>query len=230
MQIPTFDWTQLSGAVLAIGGLGTAAAGLVDTTKAAWGGVSRVGFGYIKKTMATLIPKATRAGTPPALSLESVYGTLRANWMNGMGMADQKSAAKALIKLNLTTATAGQMAAATGVDVKILTSVAEKLIAGNNEALTTQESNEFGRFDVLVSAMLDLAYQRGDQLYRNVCKLVAMGFAVLLGMAGMNSVFGAGHCGKGFLVGLLAVPLAPIAKDVASTIQAGRSIAQFWKK
>jgi hypothetical protein len=41
---------------------------------------------------------------------------------------------------------------------------------------------------------------------------------------------GSGHNMLGVLTGLVAVPLAPVAKDLASTIQAGAKIAQLWKK
>ncbi len=47
--------SQLSEIVLAIGGLGTAAYGLVDATKAFGGGVSVVGLGDIKKVIFRLL-------------------------------------------------------------------------------------------------------------------------------------------------------------------------------
>jgi len=62
-----------------------------------------------------------------------------------MALTDQKSIAKALIKLNLTTANANAMAAATGVDATLLAKVAAKLPTG--EALTPQET------DVMVASI-----------------------------------------------------------------------------
>src|SRR5215470_13034906 len=99
MSLDVHTTIDLSKLVLAIGGLGTAAYGVVDATKALGVGVSRVGFGDIKRVMSTLIP-AKEKGSPSALGQESVLATLRANWMNGMPAADQKSIAKALVKLN----------------------------------------------------------------------------------------------------------------------------------
>jgi hypothetical protein len=231
--LASVDFSKL---VLAVGGLGTAAYGLVDATKALGGGVSRAGFGDIKKVISQLIPTASASGRPAsALTQESAYDTLRANWMNGMALPDQKSVAKALIKLNLTPQSAKDMASVTGVDSDLLSGVAEKLkLSGNDKAvdktLTDAESNAYGRFDLLLSALLDQAYQRGDQRYRNSAKLLAMFFSVGLAMLGFYEVLGSGHNVLGFLTGLLAVPLAPIAKDLASTIQAGAKIAQLWKK
>src|SRR5215467_1467704 len=96
---------DLSKVILAIGGLGTAAYGLVDVSKGFGGGISNRGFGDIKKVIAQFIPKPEPAtGTVAARSLPSALDTLRANWLNGMALADQKAIAKALIKLNLTNA------------------------------------------------------------------------------------------------------------------------------
>jgi len=94
----TLSNLDLSKVVLAIGSLGTAAYGLVDTSKAFWGGVSNRGFDDIRKVISKFIPGSAKsdAGTT-ALALASVLATLRANWLNGMAMADQKSVAKALI-------------------------------------------------------------------------------------------------------------------------------------
>src|SRR6266849_2706165 len=85
--------------VLAIGSLGTAAYGVVDVSKGFGGGISNRGFGDIKKVISQFIPASSASGS--ALSLTSVLATLRSNWLNGMPLADQKSVAKALIKLNL---------------------------------------------------------------------------------------------------------------------------------
>src|SRR5580698_8080719 len=126
---------DLSKVVLAIGSLGTAAYGVVDASKGFWGGVSNRGFGDIKKIVSKFIPaRSTAEGGASALALPSALSTLRANWLNGMALPDQKSIAKALIKLNLTKDSAKGMAAATGVDAALLAGVAGKLATG--ETLT----------------------------------------------------------------------------------------------
>jgi hypothetical protein len=221
---------DLAQVALAVGGLGTAAYGLVDASKGFGGGISNRGFGDIKKVISKLIP-AHPAGKSEAsaVALSSALDTLRANWLNGMALGDQKSVAKALIKLNLTEATAADMAAATGVDANILTSIAAKLVTA--ETLTPRETDVYGRFDLLLSALLDQGYQRADQRYRNSAKIAAVPIAVILAVVGAYTVYGSNaYFWQAFLAGLAATPLAPVAKDVASAIQAGTKVAQSLKK
>jgi hypothetical protein len=146
---------DLPKVVLAIGSLGTASYGLVDVTKGFGGGISNRGFGDIKKVVAKFISANEKDGAS-ALALPSALSTLRANWLNGMALADQKSIAKALIKLNLTNANAKRMAAVAGVNEELLTSVADKLATA--EALTPQEADVYGRFDLLLTSLLDQGY------------------------------------------------------------------------
>jgi hypothetical protein len=218
-----------SNAILAVGALGTAAYGLVDASKAFWGGISNRGFGDIKKLVQ---PFFTAGGTGPGLG--SALATLRANWMNGMAMSDQKAIAKSLIKLNLTPATASTMAKVAGVNSEVLSNIATKLSAATKEQLTDQESDVFGRFDLALAALLDQGYQRGDQRYRNSAKLAAIPAAVGLAVAGAYAANG-GSWVQAFswrtvVIGLVATPLAPVAKDVASAVQAGAKVAQLWKR
>jgi hypothetical protein len=149
-----------------------------------------------------------------------------------MALADQKSIAKGLIKLNLTRASAAGMAAATGVDTPELTSIADKLATG--AALTPVETDVYGRFDLLLTAILDQGYQRGDQRYRNSAKLLTVPVAVVLAILGAWTIDGSGfsfaESMKALICGLLAIPLAPVAKDLSSAIQAGAKVAQAWKK
>ncbi len=218
--------------VLAIGALGTAAYGVVDVSKALWGGISNAGFRDIKKVVSQFIPASPTSNNPSALSLTSVLATLRANWLNGMALADQKSVAKALIKLNLNPSSAAQMANAAGVSPALLASVAAKLSTGEN--LDTLETDVYGRFDLLLTAVLDQGYQRGDQRYRNSAKLLAVPVAVALALLGAWSIspehFTAPDVWKAVAAGLLATPLAPVAKDLASAIQAGAKVAQVFQK
>src|SRR5258708_3304462 len=222
--------SSLTQIILAIGALGTAAYGLVDVSKAFGGGISNRGFGDIRDVISRFIPASS--GGKSALSLASVLATLRANWLNGMAIADQKSIAKALIKLNLNGASASGMAAATGVDEKVLGSIAAKLSTG--EPLTPPETDVYGRFDLLLTAAVDQGYQRGDQRYRNSAKLLAVPVAIVLALAGARAMATIPLTGSQIWLaigaGLLATPLAPIAKDVASAIQAGSKVAQAWKK
>ena len=220
----------LSEIILAIGGLGTAAYGVVDVSKGFWGGVSNRGFGDIKAAVSQFIPAADKNGR--VLSLPSVLETLKANWLNGVALGDQKSIAKALIKLNLNEQSASTMATVTGVDKDVLTRIAGKLSSG--EALTPEETDAYGRFDLLLSASLDQGYQRGDQRYRNSAKLLAVPVSVVLALLGAWAISPGALCRadalRAFVGGLLATPLAPVAKDVASAVQQATKLAQAWSK
>jgi hypothetical protein len=227
--VPSLNLSQI---VLAIGALGTAAYGVVDASKGFGGGISNRGFGDIKKVVSQFIPSSSTTADPPALSLTSVLATLRANWLNGMGLADQKSIAKALIKLNLNPDSAEKMANAAGVDKALLKSIAAKLSTG--EKLADAETDVYGRFDLLLTAVLDQGYQRADQRYRNSAKLLAVPVAVALALLGAWAISQDGlsslDAWRAVLAGLLATPLAPVAKDLASAIQAGTKLAQAWQK
>ena len=121
-------------------GLGTAAYALVDGSKAFFGGVSNYGFGHIRRVVLGFFSESTQqqASLNP-LRLSEVLATLRANWLNGTALADQKAIAKSLIKLRLDKDNAGQLAKATGVDKDKLTTIAGKIASG--ETLSQQEGD-----------------------------------------------------------------------------------------
>ena len=212
--------------------LGTASMGLVDATKVFGGGPSNFGFGYIRSAVEPFLTDPP--GVPPAFGKSQILRTLRAAWINGVATADQKAKAKALIHLHLVKGNATALATAAGVDPAILQSLADKTAGG--EKPSPEEINALGQFDVVLSAILDAGYERGDQKYRNSCKVLAMLVSACLGVAGGGIVFGItdyfGHWPSfiSFLVGFCATPLAPIAKDLASSLQAAASAVQLVKR
>ncbi len=219
---------NLIQATLAIGALGTAATGLVDTTKVLAGGMSRAGFGYIKQLIARMVGQPAAAAPGTGLTPADIHETLLANWMNGMETGAQKAIAKSFVKLHLNPATASALAKETNVDAQALVSVAQKLTAVNtqgsaqNSGLTTVESDAYGRFDLALSALIDRAYERADQFYRNSCKGLACIIAVGLAFAGNHALPQAQQLSgwQLIIIGLIATPLAPMAKDIANAIQA----------
>ncbi len=218
---------NLIQATLAIGALGTAATGLVDTTKVLAGGMSRAGFGYIKQLIARMVGQPAAAAPGTGLTPADIHETLLANWLNGMETGAQKAIAKSFVKLHLNPATASALAKETNVDAQALVSVAQKLTAVNtqgsaqNSGLTTVESDAYGRFDLALSALIDRAYERADQFYRNSSKALSCIIAVGLAFAGNYALPQATQLPYWQLViiGLIATPLAPVAKDIANAIQ-----------
>ncbi len=219
---------QWIGSLLAAAAaLGTAAYGLVDASKALRGGVSNLGFKFVADAVTPLI----EGGVGTAFTRQEVLDTLRANWLNGVAKADQKAAAKSLIRLGVTPASADALARATGIDPATFRAVAQNIAKG--KPLTPTELTVLGRFDAVVSAALDTGYERADQQYRNGAKLVAAVVAVVLALVGGGILYFEGAKGAtigsyfaskdilvAFLVGLMATPLAPIAKDLTSSLAA----------
>jgi len=221
---------NLTEIIAAVGALGTAAFGLVDATKVLWGGVNNIGFGGIEKRIRSLVPEATTN----ALGVADVLETLKGNWFNGTELGSQKAIAKSLIKLNFNEANAELMAKATRVDKAVLTTVAASVRAGT--ALTAAQSDVYGRFDLILTALLDETYQRADQKYRNGARAWATVVSVLLAWSGAIIVnTDPAHVAHVSFwvasgVGVLATPLAPIAKDLSSALATAVNGLQAFKK
>ncbi len=250
-----FDPAHLTQTISAIGGLGTAAFGLLEAIKPVCPWINLLGFPRIEKTVSTLAPAGTtlHAAQPAsggsssageaqgasaaqalnALPQSGIVETVKSNWVNGNDLASQKAIAKSLIKLQLSTWSAEQVAEATCVDPKTLADVVASQSKGI--VLTPAQSNVFSRFDLIVTAMLDDCYQRADQFYRNWMRGLAACIAVILALAGGRVLIGAGfwHSSDAwlaFLVGLLATPLAPIAKDLSTALATAVNTMQLVKK
>jgi hypothetical protein len=206
--------------VAAIGALGTASFGLVDAAKA-FGGPSLIGFGFIDD--------GVKPFSRDEADRRRLCGTLRGNWINGTALGEQKAIAKSLVKLRLSPGSAAAFAAATGVEAAALQAVAQKI--ATQQPMDAAEADTFGRFDLGLSALLDDAYNHADQRYRNTAKLIATIVSVVLAIAGLV-IINPEHwrdprdLAIAVLCGLVATPLAPIAKDVASALQAGVKVAQ----
>jgi hypothetical protein len=221
--------SHLSALIAAVGALGTAAFGLVDACKALpGGGISRVGFKFISQTILKLAPEVPSLDNT-ALSPSVLLFTLQSQWINGVAAtADQVSIAKSLVKLRLTPETAPALAAATGVDPTILSQIASSIQSGT--PLTPQQSDVYGRFDLLLTTLLDQAYQRGSQRYRSSAKLAAVPIAVVLALVAAHSLPNQITTAQAVLLGLIATPVAPVAKDIASAITTAAQAIQSWGK
>ena len=208
---PTFPLSDLPDYIAIASALGTAATGLVDTTKLFAGGVSRAGYTVIEKH---LLPFDTILSSIPQ---RSAWETIYASWINGVDTETQKGTVKSLIKTCFTQANAQAMSNATGMDVAELEALGASFDAGN--ALTAAQMNIYGRLDAILSSILDAAYEMADQRYRNAAKALAAVIAVGLSVLGSYTVYGGfKELGQAVLVGLVATPLAPVAKDLTTAI------------
>jgi hypothetical protein len=204
----------------------------VDATKTFWGGVNRIGFSRIEDTIESLTPGAAASG----LTQAKIVDTLRSSWYIGKDLGSQKSVAKTLIKVNMTPANAATLAAATGVDAQKLASVATKIVSG--KPLEQDESDVYSRFDLILTALLDEVYQDSDQAYVNGTRFTAFLFAVALAFVGgwtlkggsMSDYWWSKEMAEALIAGLLATPLAPIAKDLSSALATAVNTLQAVRK
>ena len=95
--------------------------------------------------------------------------------------------------------------------------------------LNPDQINLLGRFNAAIGATMDGAFELADQQYRNASKVLAGIFAILLAISagalldGVHSwadVLSYPDIGKALMAGVIAVPLAPVAKDLTSSLQA----------
>jgi hypothetical protein len=207
--------TQLVGVITAIGALGTAAFSLVDAAKAFGGGPSNIGYGFIESVLDRYAATLDLALGKSADGKSIFQDVVRAHWMNGRPRGEQKAIIKSLIRLGMTRDTAPELAAGANLDEAALAEATTKLERGT--ALTDADLNLIGRLDASIEAHLDAAYDRADQLYRNASHFLAG--LVSIGLAEFVAWVTKTDWRVGLLVGILAVPLAPIAKDLASSLQ-----------
>ncbi|MCG2627477.1 hypothetical protein L6654_12645 [Bradyrhizobium sp. WYCCWR 13023] len=220
--------SNLANLVTAIGALGGASMGLVDTTKMFRGGPSNFGFGFIEDGLAPFLDAIASNAAP--FGKHAILRTLKGDWLNGAAKPDQKAKAKSLIQLSLSPANAAALANVAAVDAGALLSAAQKKADGG--AAAAENTGALAQFESVLTAVIDEAYERGDQKYRNAAKTLAMGTSVVLSEIAGMSIWG--HSQENlifFLVtGLIATPLAPIAKDVASALQTAATTAGVLKK
>jgi hypothetical protein len=222
--------SKLPAAIGAVGALGTAAFGIVDTLKGLpLGGVSHAGFKFIDEVIVRLAPEVP-ALKDTALERKHILEALHSQWINGTDSSAQVSIAKSLIKLRLRPDTAKELAAATAVDAVILGQIAEAIAKGQPLSSPVQ-TDIYGRFDLMLSTLLDQAYQHADQCYRNWAKCMAMFVAVAIAyVAAVYVAPGQIAWPKAVLLGLLATPIAPMAKDLSTALTTGVQAIQAWGK
>ena len=213
-MITTIGLDEFGTVLAALAALATAAFGLLDSSKALWGGVSNLGIGHLDRALKPFAPALAAA-----VGADRWRDMIVANWRNGVAKADQKMAIRALIKLGLTTETAPDLARAAHLDSKALAAVAAKLAKGAD--LTDSDLNLLGRLSAVADAILDSAFERAEHQYRHVSRMLAGIIAVALAYGAWLMwplEEGKPHWGYPLIVGLLAVPLAPVAKDLTSAL------------
>ena len=149
------------------------------------------------------------------------YALARANWLNGVAKENQKMAIRNMIRLGLNKENASRLdARIISVSPLDLANAADK--ARQGQELSEVELGVLARFDAMIDLRLDLAFEQADQRFRNASRLGAAIIAVILSLGAAFTVLSKGEpferIAIGLVVGLVAVPLAPVAKDISSAI------------
>ncbi len=201
----TIDIDSLSGAVLAAGGLGTAAFGIVEALKWTWLGYA--GFGSIKSMLGPLLQ-----------TYQVAYGPAWERLLSAQYRGDRAELTRVLrqgVRIGLTAQNAGAIATFIGtVSPADLESAARHTTAGTE--LPAELRNVLGRFELADDSRIDAAQALAQERYSGATRVsasvISLAVAIIVGMI-YDSL------GLAVMIGIAAVPLAPIAKDLVTAIQ-----------
>jgi len=214
-----FTIDTLGKAVAAAGALGTACFGIVEALK--WTPLGTAGYGEIPKYLGTDLQEALRVAYG-----EDFQMLLRAQYRQDS--QHQMTIAKSLrqgVRIGLKSINAEAIARFLGtVDPVALKAAVANVEAG--VALSDANRGAIGRFELAADARIDSALSRAQDVYIGTVRCAASVLAIVLAEA-TAFLLGAGVTVEGLqtwliglLVGTVAVPLAPIANDVVSALQA----------
>lgn len=244
----SLEWGQFGGAVAAIGALGLAAFGIVEslgkafaftyrlpsgTTLHHWG-LPYVGLGAVRRMARPFRPALLCAYGEDAAEL------VAQQYQSGRSAGSAPDTIRQGVRLGLpylgVEAATTLIASVWSMDQAHAATLAAALQAPNaarpaDAPPTADEAAAValaGRFAAALDARINAAFQLADQRYQTVAKTAAGVAAVLLALlfnwglaehepsGGMSGLFA---WPLAFGIGLVAVPLAPVAKDLSSSLQ-----------
>jgi hypothetical protein len=193
--------------IIATGALGTAAFGIVEALK--WTRLGEAGFTTILKMLGPVIE-----------TLHVAYGPDFKNLLRAQYRGNQRELIRLIrqgVRIGLTPGNAVPIAGFLGiVDAKKLGEAAEQVRKGTE--LESQLRNTLGRFELAVDARIDAALSLAQTKYVGTTRVVASLVALFIALA-VGFHLGSGYVFQALLVGVAAVPLAPIAKDLVTALQ-----------
>ena len=209
----------LAEIVAAVGTLGVAAVGVVEGLKT-WDWFGLKGFGCIKKTF----------GASLMDTLKVAYGNdyeelLKAQYKSHGDNDKLTSTLRQGVRLGLKPENAEAIANAVGVvDGKILKTIADILTSAGTMTLTNEQTGLLGRFELAVDAKVDAAVSLAEVTYqrsmRNCAFVASIVIAAFSGMALAEFSLDKVQWIWVFIIGVTAVPIAPIAKDLSTGLKA----------
>jgi hypothetical protein len=244
MAIEPMQLSEYLGTVaLATGGLGAAAYGVVDGLKLVpW--VDLAGFERLfvsRKTKGGRFwPTQQRVGLDPLLSaLQAAYGSytvelLKAQYRNGRSKGELPRTLRQGVRIGfgvLPLDNIIQVACALGIDKQAAQQAAEALITARNQrppaagemppaapvSVSSEERSAIARLETTIDARIDAALVLAEVQYVTQTKVIATIVALVIAF-GVGTFLDAKPV-VSFMIGLAAVPLAPVAKDLATALQ-----------
>lgn len=196
----------LVATLLATGALGTAAFGIVEGLKR-WRLVGEAGFAAIPRILGPMME-----------TLAVAYGARVEETLRAQYRGDRGELARVLrqgTRIGLTADNAARVAAdLRAVSPAALEAAARALEAG--QELEPELRNAVGRFELAADARIEGALALAQVRYAATARIAAAVTAVIIALAvGLYT----GQVYRALLIGLAAVPLAPIAKDLATAVR-----------
>lgn len=199
--------------VLATGALGTAAFGIVEALK--WTRIGEAGFKAILKMLGPVVE-----------TFEVAYGPKFKDILRAHYRGERREFVRMLrqgVRVGLTQTNAEVLAVTLRTVDPAKLKEAARLVEEGGE-LSSDLRNTLGRFELAVDARIDAALTLAQAHYAGT----ARGLASLLSLSIALSVgfyLGSEYIFQALLVGVAAVPLAPMAKDLVSALQsAGKAV------
>jgi hypothetical protein len=193
--------------IIATGALGTAAFGIVEALK--WTRLGEAGFGAILKMLGPIID-----------TLQTAYGADFKNLLRAQYRGNQRELVRLIrqgVRVGLTPANAIPIASFLGiVDGKKLAEAAAQVRKGTD--LSPELRNVLGRFELAVDGRIDAALTLAQTKYVGATRVIASLVALFIALA-VGAYMGPGYVFQALLVGIAAVPLAPVAKDLVTALQ-----------
>lgn len=245
--MPAADAMQLSQhlteVVLATGGLGAAAYGVVDGLKLIpWidlAGFERL-FSSQGSTGGRRWPIRQRAGLDPLLpSLQAAYGAdavelLKAQYRSGRSRGDLPRTLRQGVRIGFGVQSEediGRTARALGIDEQSASRAATALVLAREQRppaagetrtvppdpLSGEHRSALARLETAIDARIDAALVLAEAQYVTQTKVIAMIVALSLAYV-VGRLLGV-DATLSLIVGLAAVPIAPVAKDLSTALQ-----------
>lgn len=237
----TLQWSQFGTAVAAVGAFGVASFGLVEAVGKAFAfggfGLPYAGYGAVKHAIRHLMPALKVAYGDDYMDIISQQyragrsdgqapDTIRQGVRLGLPFMPLSDAAKLIDSVWDLDPKPPRAAPGTAPAMPYATALAEALQAVPPTTATSvpvDPQSLAGRFATALDARIQAAFEVAEERYEAIAKLIAAVVAV-----GLAVGFDFGLAANGplpvplpvaLIVGIIAVPLAPVAKDVSTSLQ-----------